>query len=182
MAQVLLRTVASVAAKHSLLAAVRDESTSSYQLRYESTFCPVPGADPERIRQEFERRAQEIDATLEIWKRIADRDESGFVTTREASETKSLIEFGCLAAGVLANEPPSITNVARATAQSDSLAAVKVSQYEQFLTHAHELGLHTEGLPKLSFPPNAQNGGFVTPKPISEAWRTVPPDIWDNRP
>ena len=133
-----LSMVANIRTGGLLLTFPKDEITGAHGASYQSTACPVPGADARITRQwqaELQMRA-ELD--MEILRKHADRDGSGFISTAEGSEFRKLVEFGYLAAQIVESDAASTTEVARAARLSVEQVEARVAQYNALARRLNE--------------------------------------------
>jgi len=124
-----LNVVASIRTGGMLLTFAKDEVTGSYDRSYQSTACPVPGTDPEILRRWQAEVQKRVDDDLDILRKHADRDASGFVSTVEGQEFLDLVEFGYLAAHIVEAEGASGEILARAASLSIDQADARVARY-----------------------------------------------------
>src|SRR5262252_845104 len=94
MAQSNLTTLASITTGHTLISLSHIEGHAIAGLLYTSGYCPRPGTPPEEAKRVQEEIMKDESGDLKIWKQVADLDSSGFVTTAEASKTRSTADFG----------------------------------------------------------------------------------------
>ena len=162
MARLHLQTLASISSGNTAISIRRGASGSgAYGIWYESTYCPAPRADSTVVRKEQERRQALTDRDLKVWRRIADLDTSGFVTTSEALATRSLAEFGYKAGFIIKSDGRRVGDIARGIAEPESLVNKKLKQYDLFLKRVRVLGLRTETLPEI----NLEKSDSVRTKP-----------------
>ena len=133
-----LSTVAMIRTGASLLRFLKDEITGEYSPSYESTACPVPGADPEMNRQWHAELQERIDHDMELLRKQADWDGSSFVSTVEGSEFRKLVEFGYLANHIVASEPAAAAVLARAARMAADQVASRVAQYNALARQLNE--------------------------------------------
>jgi hypothetical protein len=106
-----------------------DETAGRYWPSYQSTNCPLPGADPEETAAWEEEQELARVADLAGVKGYADADGSGFVSTAEGRDFRYLIEYGYLAAQLLEEGKTSIQELAVASGLSEPAARSRLDAY-----------------------------------------------------
>ena len=124
-----LSMVASIRTGGTLLTFQKDKMTGSCDFSYTGTACPVPGADPEAVRQRQTELQHRVERDSEILRKHADVDRSGFVSTAEGREFRNLIEFGYLAAHIVESEGATAADIARAARLATDETVARVAKY-----------------------------------------------------
>ena len=126
-----LTMLASIMLGHTVLDFRKDDSSARVWTGYVTGTCPNPKADlsEEALRQR--RQAAEREALVSQLKPFADSDSSGFVSTREGSLFRGLVEFGYLAAHVVNTDGATLKLLAEATGLSDGDVEQKLSAYRE---------------------------------------------------
>ena len=106
-----------------------DEASGRYWPSYHSANCPLPGADPEETAAWEEEQELAREADLAGVKGFADADGSGFVSTAEGQDFRSLVEYGYLAAQLLEEGKTSIQELAAASGLSEPAARSRLDAY-----------------------------------------------------
>ena len=83
-------------------------------------------------------------------KALADRDRSGFVSTREASEFRRTMEFGLKAAYIISAEGPTLERLCKLLSVTPSEASALAAEYERARMALKEIP--TVSLPALVLP------------------------------
>lgn len=125
-----VRMIAGISSGATILEYRLDEASGRYWPSYMSATCPNPNATNPELEQWKLLRRSETDILSEKLKPFADADQSGFVTTQEADEFRSLIEFGYLVAQVNRDEGTSVALVARASGLDEGEAKRRVDAYQ----------------------------------------------------
>lgn len=125
-----IRTVANILAGESTLLVQKGED-GSYGRTYTTAFCIRPGTDsPElrRLRAEVEERAA---YEFQRLKGVADFDHSGFVTGREGSRLRDLVELGLVVEQLPAEDTATSQAVAKALGSDEAWVTATAAAYEQ---------------------------------------------------
>jgi hypothetical protein len=147
-----LSMVANIRTGGSLLIFPKDEITGAYGRSYQGTACPIPGADPEVTRQWQAEVQKRVERDMEILRKHADRDGSGFISTVEGREFRDLVEFGYLAAHIAESDAASATDVARAARLTAEQVEERVAQYNAVARRLNELSQFKIPLVELTAP------------------------------
>ena len=113
---------------------------------YMSKMCFVPTKDPEllekqnRFRETIQGRE---DAWIKFLQRQADTDNSGFVSTKEASILRRRIELGIIASQISSN----VDELAKVMFKDRAEIISDINEYSRIFTEAQKQGL--EGMPEL---------------------------------
>jgi hypothetical protein len=134
-------TIAGICAGATILDYRKDESSGRYWPSYTSATCPKPDADPPQVEQWKKLRLSESDVLTDKLKPFADTDGSGFVTTKEASDFRWLVEFGYLVNQVNREEGTSAALIARASGYDTGEVARKVKEYDALAHKIDEAGV-----------------------------------------
>ena len=148
MAQSSLSMLAAITTGNTLLQLYH--GSGAVGLSYTSGFCPVPGADPQATKLQQEKIQSEIAAEVAIWKPIADMDSSGFVTTKEAVQTRSTAEFGLEVSMILKEGVSSLSDVSKKTGVPESTVTKRLAEYRELAARAARFGLRKTALPSVS--------------------------------
>jgi hypothetical protein len=101
-----LRMVAAIEAGETILEIETDETGKISGRSFTATLCPRPGMS-EEAQAQLRKQMQEMDAKVESemarLRPLADRDGSGFVSSKEGSQLRHLYEFGKSVLVVTAN-------------------------------------------------------------------------------
>jgi hypothetical protein len=151
MAQSQLGTLASITTGHTLLSLHHMEGVPGTGLMFTSGYCPRPGTSPEEAKRVEEEIQKDMSGDLKIWKQVADVDSSGFVTTEEASKTRSIAEFGFEVGLVLKEGTSSQSDVAKTMNLPDSTFTKRLAKYRELAARALRFGLRAKALPNISF-------------------------------
>jgi hypothetical protein len=136
-----LATIASICAGGTLLEYRMDEASGRYWPGYMSTTCPKPNADPPEIERWKQLTRSESDVLVGKLKRFADADESGFVTTREASDFRFLVEYGYLVAQVIRDQGAKMELVVRASGKDLETATRDIARYRALASQLGQAGI-----------------------------------------
>ncbi len=93
-AHMVLFTVANMVNGFTILSFSPDSANGAWTRGYRSTACPLPGADSLAVAKLQDELAEKNERVVAALRTSADRDGSGFVTTEEASELRTLVELG----------------------------------------------------------------------------------------
>lgn len=88
-----LSVVAGALAQTDVIQPVKTED-GAYGMNFISSYCPKPGADPAEVQKLMAEGSAKLKAQLPKVRKWADLDGSGFVSKKEASQTRDLYEFG----------------------------------------------------------------------------------------
>ncbi len=133
--------IASVCDGTRLLEYLPDPASGRYFPKYTNTTCSIPDAGTRSGERPKEVRETESDRLVKELKRLADEDDSGFVTTKEAVELRSLIEYGYLAAQVSKDDGASLETIARASGKDVRDAGVQLAKYKKSAQELREAGV-----------------------------------------
>ncbi len=133
-----LTAVAAIRTGGMLLTFSKDDVRGPYLTSYMSTACPVPGADPERIKELQAALQRRVERDMVILRQLADHDASGFVSTSEAREFRELVEFGYLAAHIVKSEAAATSILARSARMAEDKVAARVAEYDTLARIIHE--------------------------------------------
>lgn len=158
MAEIQVKTVASILVGYSTLTYKRDEAAGRYWPRFSSNTCPSPDADPDVVQRESALRNARLDELVLKLHSLVDLDGSGFVTDQEASKFRKQVEVGFLAAQLVSEGPLTVQRVAGALGVSDAVAKERLSAYELMYPKFVDLGL-ASGVPGFGAPPVQQLEG-----------------------
>ncbi len=125
-----IRTVANILAGGSTLLVEKGED-GSYGRTYSTALCFRPGAEsPEqkRLKAEVEQRTA---VELQRLKAAADFDHSGFVTGREGSRLRNIVELGLIIEQLADEDAASVRAVARALSSDENWVTATAAAYEQ---------------------------------------------------
>jgi len=136
-----IRSVASVCVGSSILEYRLDEVSGRYWPSYMSATCPSPNADTPEIDQWKKLRLSDAEMLVDKLKPFADADDSGFVTTKEATDFRWLVEFGYLVAQVIRDEGPSIDFIVRASGKDLEDAMGRIEAYKGLAQRITEAGV-----------------------------------------
>ena len=100
---------------------------------YESTTCPLRDGDPVAIQAWQDELEAARDADIEHLRPLADLDGSGFVSSAEGREFRTLYEFGLLATQLADEGRVSYPELARASGLSEAEARTRLSAYLDLL-------------------------------------------------
>jgi len=111
-----------------------DKASGRYWPSYTSATCPKPDADPPELEKWKLTKRSDTEILADKLKAFADSDQSGFVTTQEASDFRYLVEYGYLVAQVVRDEGATMELVTRASGKDAATASRELSRYRA-LTH-----------------------------------------------
>ena len=135
-----LRAVASIRIGHASVSFPKDPDSGSYASSYRSNTCPNPNATPEEQGAFRDRaRAEEMKEVAQLIP-LADADSSGFVSTEEARDFRSLYEFGLKVSYVIGQEGGDPAAVAKGMGMSRDALMQWVSAYKPFAQSLKRLG------------------------------------------
>jgi hypothetical protein len=130
-AQSSLMSIASIRTGGTLLKFTKSSAAGQYGRSYSSVGCPVPGADPEKVAKfQADLKAKETTDLLAL-RKYADADGSGFVSTREASSFRDLMEFGLFADFILHDEGGDLDALARASFMKAKDVRGRIESYDR---------------------------------------------------
>ena len=132
----------------SILSFQKDENSGAYFNSYSGTMCYSPDRNPEEIRLEREQFQYKVDGEIIKLRPLADFNDSGFVSTSEGSQFRSLIEFGYKAAYVNSAEDGDIGRICQGLMMNEGTFNEMLEKYNDFLIRAKNLGV--EDLPEVT--------------------------------
>jgi len=118
-----------------------DSASGRYFPGYTNTTCSLPDAGKQSGKGSRETEEAKSDRLVKELKRLADTDNSGFVTTKEGFEFRYLIEYGYLAAQVIKDEGASLESIARASGKDVKDAEVQLARYSKSAQELREAGV-----------------------------------------
>jgi hypothetical protein len=140
--------VAGILVGETTLSFPKDEKSGQYGNSYSSAFCLKPGlpqSEIARIRQEAAQKKAPVIARLKV---IADSDCSGFVSSKEGRELRSVVEFGLKLAFLLKNEGPDVAKLQKLLHISPEAFSAKVTAYCRVVAQLSDLpSVHAPSIP-----------------------------------
>jgi hypothetical protein len=155
MGKSMISSVAYIASGATILSYRKDPESGQYWGSYMSATCPNPTADPPELTRWKQTKTDESASLVEKLKPFADADGSGFVTTKEGSDFRFLLEFGYLADQAIRDEGSQIETVARAAGLDVAATEARVREYTAIAKRISDAGV--TGLPEISIPGLANN-------------------------
>jgi hypothetical protein len=144
-----LSMVAGIRVGSTLLLFEKSAVPGRYATSFMSTACPVPGADPDAVKEWQDELRDREDSDMSLLREHADLDRSGFVSTQEAMEFRGLVEFGYLAAHVTQHEGTSLDIVARAVGLKASETQARVGRYNNLAKRLNDFSEYKVPLVRL---------------------------------
>ena len=144
-----LLTVSTAISGENTITFPKDAASGQYGNHYRSNgVYHKPSADElARMRQVAADRERLITPRLRA---LADRDGSGFVSTREGSEFRRMFEFGLKAAFILSVENPGLERLCTLLNVTPSEASVLAAEYERVRSDLADVA--TVPIPSLRLP------------------------------
>jgi hypothetical protein len=140
-----IQTAASLASRASILEAKLSPDGKSLGRSYTSAYCPKPGADPETVRAAREKTAAKMKVWVDFFKKAADTDGSGFVSTHEGWALRERVELGILAPQV--EDVDSVDGLVELLHQDRAQVVEELAAYAKLREGAAKEGL--EGMPEV---------------------------------
>ncbi|MBU1701801.1 MAG: hypothetical protein KJ970_15130 [Candidatus Eisenbacteria bacterium] len=136
-AQSQVRMVASIRTGLSVLSFPKNEEEESYFMQYLSGSCPNPEATPDEIQLWRASLYAKLEPEYQELRRLADADQSGFVSTEEATRLRNMYEFGVMVTFVFDNTRQDIPATARGLGLTVEQLRSRLVEYEEY---CHSLG------------------------------------------
>ena len=140
-----IRMAASLVSGASLLEAKMSPDGKGVGRSYTSAYCLKPGADPEKVRAAREQIEAKMQVWTEFFKKAADTDGSGFVSTAEGAALRDRVELGLLAPQIETAE--SVDKLVELLHQDRAQVVEGLAAYAQLRKSATQQGL--EGMPEV---------------------------------
>lgn len=140
-----IRMAASLVSGASLLEAKMSPDGKGVGRSYTSAYCFKPGADPEKVRAAREQIEAKMQVWTEFFKKAADTDGSGFVSTAEGAALRDRVELGLLAPQIETAE--SVDKLVELLHQDRAQVVEGLAAYAQLRKSATQQGL--EGMPEV---------------------------------
>ena len=141
MGQSHIRSIAGILAGSTILSYRVDSTSGRFWPGYMSATCPRPDADtPELERWKALQMSESEKLAIKLMP-IADRDASGFVTTKEAWSFRTLIEFGYLVSQVISESDATIEAVSRASGMDIESARHRLKEYQSLSQRLLDIGV-----------------------------------------
>jgi hypothetical protein len=131
-----------------ILSFQKDENSGAYYNSYSGTKCYSPDRNPEEVRLEREQFQYKVDGEIIKLRPLADFNDSGFVSTSEGNQFRSLVEFGYKAAYLISAEDGDIGRICQGLIMNENTFNEMIEQYKDFLIRAKKLGV--EDLPEVT--------------------------------
>lgn len=143
-----LRHIAGIRLGGPILSFQKDEHSGAYFNSYTGTKCYSPDRDPEEVRRERELFKYQVDEEIIKLRPLADFDNSGFVSTSEGNQFRSLVEFGYKAAYVISAEEEDIDRICQGLMMNEDAFLEMLEKYKDFLIRTKKIGI--EDLPEVT--------------------------------
>ncbi len=144
-----LAGIAGIRLGQTKLSFLRDDESGAYFTSFQSMMCPRPDADTALLRAANEETSRLRDVDITKMRPLADMDSSGFVTTEEANEFRSLFEFGLQLRTVTQNEGGDTVRICKGVRLSLDKLRDKKHRFSRLVEQARRLGI--EGITDSSF-------------------------------
>lgn len=134
-----IEMVAAILVSDTILSFPKDEKSGEYGNSYSSASCLKPGlpqSEVARIRQEQVQKRAPVIARL---KSIADSDCSGFVSSKEGWELRSVVQFGLKLAFLVKAEGPDIAKLQKLLHVSPGAFSAKLTAYRLIVAQLSDI-------------------------------------------
>jgi len=140
-----IRTAASIVSGASVLTAKPSSDGKSIGRSYTSALCFRPGVDDEKAKALREKIEAERQVWIDFFKKAADTDGSGFVSSKEGWELRERVELGILAPQI--EQAENVDELVELLHQKRDQLVEGLTAYAQLRQGAAKEGL--EGLPEI---------------------------------
>jgi hypothetical protein len=136
-----LETIASILLGQISLSCVKDKPTGFYVMQFRGTSCTLPKADEATVKKLAEENQKAMEDEAKKLKPIADADSSGFVSTEEAYEFRTLVELGYQISTITSQEGNNFEAVVKGTGLSKGELSRKLQAYALLIKKMVSAGL-----------------------------------------